>query len=227
MATVTGFTAARMLEIEDAAIVSGDVDSNGDLILTTHGGSQINAGYVIGPKGDTGSALDAWPVGSIYLSISDSNPATIFGGGTWVRFAEGRVIIGVDSGQTEFDTVEETGGEKTHILSTGELPNHYHQINHDHASVTSGGGAHSHTFPVRWNQTSPTSGTAYHVTKVGGIPVPAGGTLEDGVTNDDSPAHTHNVDLPSYSGNSGAYGDGTAHNNLQPYITCYIWKRTA
>lgn len=53
MATVTGFTAERMQEIEDNAIVDGDVVA-GNLILTRHDGSQINAGSVIGPQGVSG-----------------------------------------------------------------------------------------------------------------------------------------------------------------------------
>lgn len=52
---VTGLTAARMLEIEDASVVSGAVDGSGDLILTTFGGDDINAGNVIGPPGAPGA----------------------------------------------------------------------------------------------------------------------------------------------------------------------------
>jgi hypothetical protein len=57
MATITGLTAARMQEIEAASVVDGDVVGN-DLILTTKGGSQINAGNVRGPQGVQG------PIGS-------------------------------------------------------------------------------------------------------------------------------------------------------------------
>lgn len=56
MATVTGLTAARMQEIEDASVVGGEVDLDGDLILTKHDGSEINAGAVVGPAGPTGPA---------------------------------------------------------------------------------------------------------------------------------------------------------------------------
>jgi hypothetical protein len=54
MATVTGLTAERMLEIEAASIVDGNVDGSGNLILERHDGSPINAGSVIGPAGPTG-----------------------------------------------------------------------------------------------------------------------------------------------------------------------------
>jgi hypothetical protein len=60
MATVTGLTAERMLEIEAASVVDGDVSGN-DLLLTRKDGSVINAGNVRGvpgPEGPMGSALD-------------------------------------------------------------------------------------------------------------------------------------------------------------------------
>jgi hypothetical protein len=53
MATVTGYTAAHMLEIENSTIVDGNI-SGSDLILVTRGGTQINAGNVRGPQGIQG-----------------------------------------------------------------------------------------------------------------------------------------------------------------------------
>ena len=71
-----------------------------------------------------------YPVGSIYINASVStNPSTLFGFGTWVEFGKGRVLVGVDTGQTEFDTLGETGGAKTHTLTINEMPAHSHQWN--------------------------------------------------------------------------------------------------
>jgi microcystin-dependent protein len=53
MATITGFTAERMLEIEDGTIVDAEV-VGGELILIKHDGTQVNAGSVVGPAGPTG-----------------------------------------------------------------------------------------------------------------------------------------------------------------------------
>jgi hypothetical protein len=64
-----------------------------------------------------GSPLDAWPVGSVYIAVDSTDPATRFGGGTWAAFAAGRVLVGLDAGQTEFDTAEETGGAKAVTLT--------------------------------------------------------------------------------------------------------------
>jgi hypothetical protein len=55
MATVTGFTSARMKEIEDSTVVSGNVNTVGSLILTTRAGTPIDAGLVKGPTGATGA----------------------------------------------------------------------------------------------------------------------------------------------------------------------------
>jgi len=57
---------------------------------------------------------------------------------------KGRVIVGVDSGQTEFDVRGETGGAKTHSLVTAEMPAHAHTINNHTHAFTSGGQSTSH-----------------------------------------------------------------------------------
>lgn len=119
-----------------------------------------------------------WPVGSVYISVVATNPATLLGFGTWSAFAAGRTLVGIDAGQTEFDTVEETGGEKTHVLTESEMP------------------AHTHTVSYAGN------GSA------GSNPASDAGAIAGSV-------------------NTGSKGGGAAHNNLQPYIVTYMWKRTA
>ena len=88
----------------------------------------------------TGSVIDAnvnvievlkkaYPIGSVYINASNStNPASLLGFGTWVAFGAGKVMVGLDAGDTSFDTVGETGGEKTHTLTTAEMPTHTHTI---------------------------------------------------------------------------------------------------
>ena len=70
---------------------------------------------------------EAWPVGSVFTAVVSTDPATLLGYGTWSAFATGRMLIGIDSGDTDFDTVEETGGSKTHTLDISELPDHSHK----------------------------------------------------------------------------------------------------
>lgn len=108
-----------------------------------------------------------YPVGSIYTAVVATNPATLLGVGTWTAFGAGKVMVGIDSGDTDFDTVEETGGSKTdsHTLTVNEIPSHTHTMtggggggstaantqtnntdnpNTQTTSATGGGGAHTH-----------------------------------------------------------------------------------
>ena len=129
----------------------------------------------------------AYPVGSIYTSISSTNPATLLGVGTWVAFGAGRTLVGFDSTQTEFDTVEEVGGSKTHTLTESELPSHTHNT------------------------------LSSYQTQVEVI-----GSSTVTITEADRSGDGADVDIATSS-----TGSGSAHNNLQPYITVYFWKRTA
>lgn len=79
-----------------------------------------------GDKGDSGDASLAWPVGSVFLSVVSTNPATLLGFGTWSQIAGGRTLVGQTGSDTDFDVAEETGGAKTHTLQTSEIPAHSH-----------------------------------------------------------------------------------------------------
>lgn len=138
--------------------------------------------------------LSAYPVGSIYLSVNNTNPGTLFGG-TWVRWGTGRVPVGVDTTQTEFNTVEKTGGEKTHTLSSNELAKHQHRLD-------------GHAFS--WG------------TNKGSVWI-QGTTATPGQGTSGNPLYTTQGES-DYTYDTGST---EAHNNLQPYITCYMWKRTA
>ena len=109
-----------------------------------------------------------WPIGSIYISVVNTNPSQWFGG-TWQSFGSGRVLVGVDSNQSEFNTVEKTGGEKKHTLTVNEMP--YETLCH-----------------------------------------PINRRLSSG-----------NISAWDFS----ARGGNQPHNNLQPYITVYMWRRVS
>jgi len=82
-----------------------------------------------------------YPVGYVITLGVSTNPGTLLGIGTWTAIA-GRVIVGIDGTQTEFDTLDETGGAKTHQLSAAEMPSHTH-------SYTTGGGSSGYA-PGGW-----------------------------------------------------------------------------
>ena len=159
-----------------------------------------------------------YPVGSIYMSVNNTNPST-FLGGTWERWGNGKVPIGVDTSDTDFATVEKMGGEKNHVLTKNEMPQHGHRGTHTKTTtneywVPPSGGAIGETpsgtdaFEVQYNQTD----------RANQVPVGVSGTKKFDITYNEKVTALVGVPLE---------GGGVAHNNLQPYITCYMWKRTA
>lgn len=74
------------------------------------------------------TAQGAYPVGAIYLSVTDVNPAALFGG-TWERIG-GRFLLGADSTYA----AGSTGGEAAHTLTVDEMPRHNHEIDNLNAA---------------------------------------------------------------------------------------------
>lgn len=152
--------------------------------------------------------LKIYPVGSIYMSIKDVDPST-FLGGTWERWGQGRVPVGVDVDasdppDTDFATAGKEGGEKQHTLTTSETPTHTH-----HISVKPDRSGYSGSIYITTEQGSyvkylPTANSTNN--RIG---------LEAALGSSDSVVSMNNI------------GGDKPHNNLQPYITCYMWKRTA
>ena len=154
-----------------------------------------------------------FPVGSIRMTVSAADES-VFLGGTWVRWGTGRVPVGVNTSDTNFNTVEKTGGANTHTLATAELPSHNHSFSG--SIMVNANGAHTHQASSGSYKVGSGSGSSYYYMTNGGST--SGQTTGSGGSHD----HTGSV-----SGSVGSNGSGAAHNNLQPYITCYFWKRTA
>ena len=99
----------------------------------------------------------------------ETDPATLLGFGTWTAFGAGRVPVGLDSGDVDFDTLEETGGAKTHTLVTSEIPSHTHGSSGSHSHTITGGDSGTGTtteplFTTTGNSTrsGSTTGTGAH-----------------------------------------------------------------
>lgn len=145
-----------------------------------------------------------YPVGSIYMSMSATNPATLFGVGTWARISQGRMLLGADDSTYKAGA---TGGEATHTLTANEMPAHSHGI--------STSGNHSHKFYGSDDNNGNTSEGAGKGMDTGG-----NGYMSRNMIyyTANAGAHTHTIS------NSGG---GAAHNNMPPYLVCYMWQRTA
>lgn len=158
MATVTGFTAARMLEIENSTVVDGDVVGD-DLILLRRDGGQINAGSVRGPIGPVGPASAppgiirmyagaVAPSGHLFcdgsLKLRAEFPDLFEAIGTQWGAGDGSTTFGIPNLQQRFpvgkgvetwaDALAEIGGSKDLIVvSHGHDMSHSHQTsNHQH-----------------------------------------------------------------------------------------------
>ena len=165
-----------------------------------------------------------FPIGSIFMSLQNNSPAN-FLGGTWEPFGEGRTLIGVSSSDTDFNAPNKTGGEKTHILSVDEMPSHTHvqnPHNHEYNGTTSTGGNHSHN-------SNKLSAGVNSSTGVNDVVRPTGYSGDNVQVVDNSGNHTHTFSgtTQNTTSTNTNTGGGQAHNNLQPYITCYMWTRTA
>ena len=144
------------------------------------------------------AALQAvYPVGSIYISSTATNPATTFGFGTWEAFGAGKVIVGQDTGDASFDTLEETGGSKDAVVvshsHTVTDPGHFHNTSKILGGYTTTGIYSYHDYGTWTTNNTPNLVSTTNTT---------------GIT----------VDSAGVSGTNA---------NLQPYVVVKMWKRTA
>lgn len=164
-----------------------------------------------------------YPVGSIYMSVNNTNPSTLFGG-TWVSWGSGKVPIGINESDTDFSTVEKTGGAKTINIA------HSHTVN-----------SHSHTYGIVLSGYY--GGTGFEKDNATGVLAngtgsPSGwinnGSSENIINTGLSQSNTtistiHYKSTASTSSSSPSTNSqlSSTQSILQPYITCYMWKRTA
>lgn len=181
----------------------------------------------------------AYPVGSIYINATNAtNPAALLGFGTWVAFGAGRVPVGFDAGDGLFNAAEKTGGTKdatlvshSHSVSAsgstgGQSAGHTHTF----SGTTSGAGAHSHSVTAGWANGAVANAPAATENLVAPLLTYSTSGVGDhshsysGTTSGGSSDHTHSV---SVSGSTSTNGSSATNANLPPFITVYMWKRTA
>lgn len=195
--------------------------------------------------------LKMYPIGSIYMSVVNTNPSEYFGG-TWVAWGSGRVPVGVDASDTDFNAVEKSAGYKTYYYQHSHRVNsHTHTVSHthtinshthttaNHTLTVDEMPSHTHTlnnasFKIQWDgifREEPSNGTNYR----SGSTAP---TITMDASGGDLPHNHGNTGGTSLTTNTSSISDtgaaspmvtleSTYINVLQPYITCYMWKRTA
>ena len=189
--------------------------------------------------------LASHPIGSIEINISGANPSTYLGG-TWIAWGSGKVPVGVNTSDTEFSTVEKTGGSKTHThtyshthgvpgvahthttgnhtLTIAEMPSHTHAFRavRDVFNSDSNG-----SLPKANNGQGANSGWSEYVTIAGNYAnqnTGGGGAHNHGNTGSTTPsATTTNSQSTSTSGSGGS----TTLDITPACEAAYCWKRTA
>lgn len=176
-----------------------------------------------------------YPVGSIYMSVNDVDPAVLFGG-TWEKLPAGRCLIGAGSykaiNTTDGDsdttyTLGQSGGLRAIRLVEKHIPSHTHS-----ASIGSAG-KHSHEVNIcsaldsgqpltvirRGTETSPWT-SSYTQYCVGQSTSVRSGSYYYLPHTFDEPNHTHTVTI-------GTTGLGSAFTSMSSYLVVNMWKRTA
>jgi len=174
----------------------------------------------INSKAETVDILSSvYPVGSVYINATNSsNPASILGFGTWTAFGAGRVPVGFDSGDSNFNTAEKTGGSAdaivvshTHTGSTASDSHQHYVAGSTYSAGSSGNLESNSTLALKVGDNYGGNMNQYNLQSTSS-------TADKGLTSSDSHSHSVTVDSTGSSGTDA---------NLQPYITVYMWKRTA
>lgn len=173
---------------------------------------------------DTATILQSvYPIGSIYTSVVNTSPATLFGFGTWEAI-EGRFLLAADSTYT----AGSTGGSATHTITTNEMPSHTHTITESENSTNSGSVSVKYGIDSFDNPTGVISGSGdtHYQNTVSTYSEydPESNDLESG--EEISSCSTITIDT-SNSYEAANTGGGQAMDILPPYLSVYMWKRTA
>lgn len=181
-----------------------------------------------------------YPVGSIYMTMTNVNPSSILGG-TWERYAQGRTLIGVDN--SSYTSAGLMGGKAIKTISTSNMASHNHNalISGSVSSTfkgssvdTSSNNSHLHTLSINSSDKEAKGYVLYVNSSVGF----GGRVITYSVTRSTSssagshnhtltPAGTVSSTFYGSTGNTTSVGSNSSINFQNPYITIYIWKRTS
>ena len=154
---------------------------------------------------------DVYPIGSIYMSVNNTSPSTLFGG-TWEQIQDKFLLA---SGTTYNNGA--TGGSATVSLTESQMPRHTHTQNeHTHTEEQ-----HRHTISSDWSTGSGSSA---------GYTQSQNRKLTTKYTAYATPTINGTTATNNYTGGTGtsqSASNGSAHENMPPYLAVNVWKRTA
>ena len=234
--TTTGEDNTGDILMQTKGVTNAVITNNGNFgIGTTSPSSKLDvAGSV---RANAASADDhvprfdqIYPVGSVYINASNSaNPSTYLGVGTWTRIGAGKVMVGQDDSDTDFNQTSDEGGNKTATLNIANLAQHTHTVDPANTSLSlsvsqnnEGGHSHTYTAPGSTSVDAGADATDDTNNSTGGqntnVATGEGGNHNHGV------GVSGSVDIAQF--NSGQTGSGNSFSILQPYIVVYMWVRT-
>ena len=152
-----------------------------------------------------------YPVGSIYMSVNNVSPQS-FLGGTWAVFAQGQTLVGVNPSDSDFSSSNSSGGAKTVTLSISQIPRHGHRIgiwNSNNSNYTAAVVSEDGTYTAAAGAGARNTACSWQSASF----KTAGASFFDG--------------SGDIAGNAHFVGGGGSHNNMPPYITVYMWRRTS
>lgn len=214
---VKGNDVSSIINIDNVPnAIKATQDSRGQKIDTTYiKNISVSDNTLTVYKGD-GSATNLdiisfdqiYPIGAIYMSTVSTNPATLFKIGNWEALPAGRVLLaqGTSTWGVNY-SAGNTGGEDKHTLTINESAPHNHT-----GSATTSGSTHTHALTMQ---------ASHGESGNGGVPRFSDGDIW-------SPYKTQNLSAAgehSHTITINDSGGGQAHNNMQPYLSVYMWKR--
>lgn len=186
--------------------VPGSASASPSGVVTPYAGAAAPTGWLL----CDGALVSRSTYAALFTAIG-----TAYGAGDGsTTFAlpnlKGKMPIGLDAAQTEFNALGKPGGAKTHTLTTAEMPSHSHT-----GDTGTTGASHSHSIPLEYMSDVPTSGSSVRVTDIANS-TGAVGTNVSATSGTTGSSHTHNIT---------AEGGGAAHSILPPFVTMnYIIK---
>ena len=216
---VKGNDVSSIINIDNVPnAIKATQDSRGQKIDTTYiKNISVSDNTLTIYKGD-GSATNLdiisfdqiYPIGAIYMSTVSTNPATLFKIGNWEALPAGRVLLAQGTSNWGVNySAGSTGGEDKHTLTVSESAPHNHT-----GSATTSGSTHTHALTMQ---------ASHGESGNGGVPRFSDGDVW-------SPYKTQNLSAAgehSHAITINNSGGGQAHNNMQPYLSVYMWKRTS